>query len=284
MLKIGLSIGEDVLNLNKLTSIKEAGIDSIEISYSNYQNYEDFDFKKAKENADMSNIEIWSMHLPFCPFDIIDPSSNGEMSKFTFNTFIELIKKGTSIGIDKFIVHPSGEPYKDEERAERLKNSANFFGELAEKVDNYGAILAIENLPRTCIGNCSDDIINILNANDKLRVCFDTNHLLGENNVDFINKIGSKIITLHVSDYDFLNERHWLPGEGNNDWKSIYNALIENGYNGVWLYELGLLPPKTINRRELTYKDFYNNAMEIMSDKTPIAIGQRVEGLNSWKK
>ena len=93
----------------------------------------------------------------------------------------------------------------------------------------------------------------IMKANDKLRVCYDTNHLLGEAPLDFIKKIGPKIITLHVSDYDFINERHWLPGEGDNDWQAVYSALSDVGYNGVWMYEVGLLPPKTIERRPIDY-------------------------------
>jgi len=284
MLKIGLSVGNQVFYEEKLISMKESGIDAIEISYGDYYKYGDFDFKKAKELTGKHNIELWSLHLPFKPFDEIDPSSfDKSKRKFTLEKFMEIIRKGADIGIDKFVVHPSAEPNKPEERAERLKNTADFFNELAENVHKYGAVIAVEDLPRTCIGNCSGDINYILKANEKLRVCFDTNHLLEENNLDFIKNIGSKIITLHVSDYDFLNERHWLPGEGDNDWNALYKALMKIGYNGVWMYELGLLPPATINRRELAYKDFYNNATHIMNGERPVAIGKRVEGLTSWK-
>ena len=32
--------------------------------------------------------------------------------------------------------------------------------------------------------------------------------------------------------YDFINEKHWLPLEGKNDWETILSALEEIGYAG----------------------------------------------------
>jgi sugar phosphate isomerase/epimerase len=44
-------------------------------------------------------------------------------------------------------------------------------------------------------------------------VCFDTNHLLKESSEDFARAVGPHIVTLHVSDYDGKDERHWMAGE-----------------------------------------------------------------------
>ena len=99
---------------------------------------------------------------------------------------------------------------------------------LADFAAQFNAVIAVENLPRTCLGRDSKDILELLSAHDALRVCYDTNHLLGEDAVRFIEAVGDKIITTHVSDYDFLNERHWLPGEGKVNWQEILPAA-ENG-------------------------------------------------------
>ena len=100
--------------------------------------------------------------------------------------------------------------------------------------------------------------------------------------VDFIKNVGDKIITTHISDYDFVNERHWIPGEGDIDWLELYNALKEVNYKGVWLYETGLRPPKSIIRRDLTYKDLYENANQIFNNINPTPIGKRIENLGFW--
>ena len=115
-------------------------------------------------------------------------------------------------------------------------------------------------------------------------VCFDTNHLLKENPVDFIHKIGKRIITTHVSDYDFINERHWLPGEGGLDWQAILHALKDVGYSGMWLYEIGFSCPKTILRnRDLNCNDFARNAKELFDNKNITVFSCKKNNLGMWE-
>lgn len=281
MLKIGISTcGNKSLSVENLELIKASGIDFIEISR---YGYEDFNFSKVKENCDAAGIKIWSFHLPFMPFETIDPSSLDEkIRENTFKLLSDIIMRATKIGIDKFVLHPSAEPIADENRELHLENSIAFASRLADFVDTLGAVIAIEDLPRSCIGNCSSELERYLSANDKLRVCFDTNHLLNESISDFIKKIGQKIVTVHISDYDYVNERHWLPGEGDIQWNEVYNELLNVGYNGVWMYEINLEPRNTINRRILEFKDFYNNATEIFGGKKPTPIGEKIKNLGMW--
>ena len=93
-----------------------------------------------------------------------------------------------------------------------------------------------------------------------------------DDNVKFINELGSKIITLHVSDYDFVDEKHWLPYEGNNDWVGIVTALENAGYEGPWMYEIGSSNPRVITRlRDLVAKDLYDNYTALVNKvKAPI--------------
>ena len=104
-------------------------------------------------------------------------------------------------------------------------------------------------------------IKKLISLNDDLRVCFDTNHLLIQKNSDFIKDLGDKIITLHVSDYDFRNEQHWLPYEGKVDWVELVTLLEEAGYNGAFLYEFAFTArdASLIRERDVVYKDFYEN-------------------------
>jgi sugar phosphate isomerase/epimerase len=149
-----------------------------------------------------------------------------------------------------------------------LAASKNSLNELADFADLKGAVIAVEDLPRTCLGNCADEMLEILEANEKLRVCFDTNHLLKDTNGNFLKKVGDKIVTLHISDYDFVDEKHWLPGEGKVDWVEILEGLKSLGYEGVWMYEVGLGIPRSLTRsRNLTFEDFVRNAKEVFEEK-----------------
>lgn len=234
---------------------------------------ENYDFESVGKWSDYYGITKWTFHLPFSPFAEIDPSSlDEEVRKHTLYYHSELIKKAAGIGVRKFIIHASREPIADDTRAQRLENACDTIGKLAEFAAGYDSVICVEDLPRTCIGNCSDDILRILSADDRLRCCFDTNHLLKQKNKDFIEKIGSKIVTVHVSDYDYIDEKHWLPGEGGIDWQELVAALKKVGYDGPWLYELGFAPTEKISRsRDLTLKDFCRNTEEIMSGK-PLTI------------
>ena len=269
MYRIGLSSCAFALKEENFQQLRESGVDAIEISMK-LDSHLALNCREVADLAKKYGITLWSYHLPFSPFREIDISSRDrEVRQHTLELWAELMKKATDVGIDKFVVHPSGEPILDEEREERLQHSMESLDHLARLAHRQGAVIAVEDLPRTCLGNTAEDILRLISVNDKLRVCFDTNHLLKDDNVNFIEKIGNKIITLHVSDYDFTDEKHWLPGEGLNDWNAIYSALQKVNYGGVWMYELGRKIPKTMPRsRDLNFEDYVRNAHEIFEGKT----------------
>ena len=264
MYQIGMSSCAFALTEENFQALRNSGVEAIELSLR-LETQLTLNCREVADLARRYGIDLWSYHLPFLPFREIDPSSlDSTIRKNTIALFSELIKKASDAGIDKFVIHPSGEPIPAEDREQRMLYSMESLDCLAEIAHKQGSVIAVEDLPRTCLGNTAEDILRLIGANDKLRVCFDTNHLLTDDNIHFIEKVGSKIITLHVSDYDFTDEKHWLPGEGLNDWNAIYAALQKVNYGGVWMYEIGRKPPKTLFRsRDLTFDDFVNNAKEI---------------------
>ncbi|MBO5440119.1 MAG: sugar phosphate isomerase/epimerase [Clostridia bacterium] len=281
MYKIGLSTTGEKICEKTIKMYGDAGLEYIEISCGK-QETDSLDYEKLKEWCDKYSVKIWSLHLPFWPFDEIDISSEA-LADFTVDYLSEIIKRAGKIGIDKFIIHPSGEPIDEDKRQARMDIAKKSLSALAEVARGVGATICVEDLPRTCLGRGASDILELLSAHKDLRACFDTNHLLNEDNIDFIKKIGDKIVTLHVSDYDFINERHWLPGEGKNDWQGILNALKEIGYSGIWLYEINMDCPKTINRpRRLTVKDFQKNAEEVFTNSKITVISTPKENLGYW--
>ena len=274
MYKIGVSSCGFLLTEENFKLLSESKIDVIEISMPT-ECYDDINYSEVETLSKKYNVGLWSYHLPFYPFAEIDLSSTDKsVRESTIKYQTELIAKATNIGIKNFVVHASGEPIEDGEREEKLNCAEDSLDKLAEIAHKMGAVIAVEDIPRTTLGNSSDEIKRLISANDKLRVCFDTNHLLGEDCVEFIRKIGDKIITVHISDYDFVNEKHWLPGEGGIDWQKMLAAFKEVGYSGPWLYEMNLTIPKTINReRDLVFSDFYDNAMSIFANKKPQLLG-----------
>lgn len=267
MYQVGLSTNPSCMTQELLRDYRASDIAMAElwIAYSESS----VDFAQYARDAESAGVKLWSVHLPFDPFEVLDISSVDEqLRRRSVQYLTELIRKATQAGVDKFIVHPSGEPISEEQRSKRMESAKKSLSELAEIAAEHGAVIAVENLPRTCLGRNSDDILELISADDRLRVCFDTNHLLSENPVEFIHKVGKKIITTHVSDYDLVDEKHWLPGEGKTPWQPLLQALQDVGYGGPWLYEVDFEAPKTIQRsRDLTCRDFHRNADELFAGK-----------------
>ncbi|MGN1345464.1 MAG: sugar phosphate isomerase/epimerase family protein [Eubacteriales bacterium] len=243
--KAALSVGPAAMNAETLASLAQTGITEIELSSGALAPfYEELDYpNRAGEISRLAlenGVHISSVHLPFGPFDKLDPASrDAEVRDFILKTQSELLRAAADAGVGIAVIHPSGEPYLDEEREERLAIACDTIARLTDAAADAGITLALENLPRTCLCRTREEMVYFLERIPALRVCFDTNHCLLQDNADYIRAVGDKIVTLHVSDYDFINERHWLPGEGKNDWERLIRTLEEVNYAGRFLYETG---------------------------------------------
>ena len=262
-----------------------AGLEAMEISVGNKkETHEALPLAEIKKWADEYGVELWSYHLPFGTFNIA--SLDGERRKSAIETYGEIIGRAREIGVRRFVVHPSAEPHTPEERPERILRSKEGLVKLAEIGRRNDAIIAVEDLPRTCLGNCAAELLDLISVDDSLGICCDTNHLLGEDLIEFISKVVHRVVTTHISDYDFIDERHWLPGEGKVDWQAVYKTLVEGGYTGAWMYEVGFATPtKTLRRpRDLVCADFVRNAREIFEGKPLTVIGTPLSdlGMNVW--
>lgn len=104
---------------------------------------------------------------------------------------------------------------------------------LAEIAHQCGAVIAVENMTLPCLENSAKELREMISVNDKLRICFDTNHLFNDTHEDFVRQLGDKIVTVHISDYTEDGEKHWFPGEGIVPWASIPKLLQSAGYQDV---------------------------------------------------
>ena len=121
MYKIGLSTPCGHITEENLASYRAAGLTVMEIS-DGMEGFACFDYENARALADKYDITLHSMHLPFMPFAKIDISAPS-LADDTVEYYRGLIEKGASIGIKIFVLHPSGEPIKDEERNVRMETA-----------------------------------------------------------------------------------------------------------------------------------------------------------------
>lgn len=277
-MRVGLSSFLRPLKREFFAELRENRIDALEISEGNY---DAFDFSGTARLAAENGVELWSFHLPFWHYNEFDPSRReSELRRRAVDTDTKLIRRAAEIGIQRFVVHASGEPIADAEREDRKKYARESLSLLADAAAPYGARICVETLPRTCLGHSSEEMLWLLAEDGRLRICLDNNHITTEAPDALIRALGERIETLHISDFDFVDERHWLPGEGDVDWQTVLAALRDIGYEGVFLYEVGFKTPKTLLRpRDLTAADFRRNADELFTGKVPTVIAAGREAL-----
>lgn len=250
-----------------LVELSDAGFDCIEIGMGRIRSADDLavmqeQAKELNKLAEETGVRIWSIHIPYgrdIDISLVDPAERKEA--------VEEVKRMISLceylHPAKLVVHPSYELSRDiqqDEREKRLEASKESLNILVKEAAIYDTKIAAECLPRTCIGNTSQEINEILDAVESLEVCCDVNHLLQETTQGFIRRVGSRITTLHIADYDGKDERHWIPMDprGIMNWNEVLDSLVEIGYKGPFLFECkGTLQEKDDCWKEM--KDKYLN-------------------------
>lgn len=189
-----------------------------------------------KSKIDSAGMKVWSIHLPFSrtlDISVLDDEARAK----NVSIIAEMIRSSAIFNPSKLVLHSSSEPIVDSIREKRIQNAIQSIGILKEYANEIGAQLCIENLPRTCLGNTPEELLRIIANYPDVGICFDTNHYLTGTPIHFAQTAGHRIATLHISDYDGVNESHWVPGEGVIPWKELFDILIAKGYSGIYMHE-----------------------------------------------
>jgi len=173
---------------------------------------------------------IGSVHIPFGgPYD---PSAADESDRKRNLDHIKMnveLCVQAGLGAPHYTLHGSMEPMTPPERPHRIEQSHKSIAELAGFFKSLGACVNIENLPRTCGGNCVEEIQAILKDQpDNVGMTFDVNHWMNraEQLPEMIRTLAPRINSFHLSDYDNVDEQHWtIPHEGVIDWHAVMKEI-----------------------------------------------------------
>ena len=232
--KTGLSIG--ALSEEALERAAKARLDLVEINALKEDTPEEW--KKIPEWSKNTGVQVWSIHLPFRPKEprINLATWDEEEWQYSYQIHKRLIESAASGGIGIAVIHSCSMRITEEERESRVQAAIEHLGILSRVCRENGVTLAVENLPLS-VGRSVAEMERIVQSNSDLRVCFDVNHLLQDDHETYVRRLKDYIVTTHISDYDFLGEKHWFPMQGQINWRKLQTALEEADYNGPFLYE-----------------------------------------------
>ena len=199
--------------------------------------------REMAQVLDDIGITCWSMHAPFSAE--YDPSStSARIRQQTEDAFRRCIEHLNYLKGQVLVVHAGFEPISDEERRARIVGAVDMLARLAAECQAAGLQLALENLPRSALGNSAEEMGHLLeNINSPaVGVCLDFAHAFVTQGVtEMIERLGSDIITLHICDNadPMVESTCWPmePGRGLINWPAAICALEHSGYQGPAMYE-----------------------------------------------
>ena len=249
-LKAGASIGYFIADppqtcpvaesfFENLKTMEDLGFDTIDMSLLGVfrnETFVGFEEKviRGMEAIKASKLEFNGVHLP-CGSTLSLSTLDEDYRQEFVGKIKSLIKVMDKYSPKCFVIHSSGEPIDDKDRDAQKRQLAKSYLELK---DGCNAYFCIENLPRTCLLNTGDEVLEMSNMVGGMNICLDVNHFLKEKTEDAILKIGSLIKTTHISDHDYVDERHNMPGKESIDFMKVIGAFEKVNYNGSFTYEV----------------------------------------------
>ncbi|WP_149914164.1 sugar phosphate isomerase/epimerase family protein [Sphingobacterium cavernae] len=267
---IGYSVNIQAITKEKMLYAKSLGIRYIELSnIGSLLNKDlslkyDQDYWKVKIDSlktilDATGVKVWSIHMPFS--QKIDLSQITESQRTAVvQTHIELIKVLSALQPQIILFHPSYY-LGNNERELRISQLVKSVIELNTETRRHNMQMVVENMlgPQLTVGERERPLMRTIAEcetvfslfPDDVGLAVDMCHIM--NSELLIERFGSRVKTLHVSDGDGLSEAHYLPCNklGKNNWNLIFAALEKINYTGVFMYEC-----KYTDEKEL--KDCYD--------------------------
>lgn len=246
--------------LDRLAELKGDGIAWLELCLREEDG--GADCLRAADRIQAAGLRVFSLHLPFGgtvnPAEMQETARRGHVERLC-----RLIRETIGLGTGIYVIHASAEPIEPAQREQAMRAAARSLEELTAFMAPLGQTLALENLPRSCIGRTPEEIGVLLDQVPGLRLCQDTNHFTPlhpderlralqrrfpslrrrlnpepvPDVVQYARHFAGKIATVHLSDYDGVNECHWHPGQGIVPFRAIGQVLADAGFSAPLIFE-----------------------------------------------
>lgn len=187
-------------------------------------------------------VEISSIHIPFMPFVEWAYASPVEaVRRHAAKKLLDWLEGTRDCKCRLYTLHGSGEPVADLDRKTALAALRRTLEEILPFFVEIGACVNVELLPRSCIGRTPEELEAAVAGfpEKNVGICFDVNHLCGapERVPEYIARLAPRIRSLHLSDYDGIDECHWYPGLGVLDWAAIMAEVKQLPNEALLIFE-----------------------------------------------
>lgn len=169
-----------------------------------------------------------SVHAPF--MDLSPGALDEKIRKVTIDRFKETLEIAGILKAKYIVFHSGYERWKYALKIEPwLKQSLLTWREIKAMAEDLGIKVAIENIFEDNPENLKLLMEEI--GSENFGLCFDTGHFNMFSSIplkDWLKEIKDYIIELHLHDNDRSEDQHLPIGDGNFDFKTLFNKLKDN--------------------------------------------------------
>ena len=207
-------------------------------------------FENILSIARKNNVEIGMTHAPYCMVF----RSVKEEYELNLDQTIRAVYATKLLECPYIVVHPVLHPdFNNGQEPERaFLANIDYFTALVPALKETGVVACVENLywgerkdpktPNSC--TTPEQLIKIIDTLNEMHgpyfaACLDTGHatISGEDAIDFVQKLGDRLRTLHINDNYGVIDNHVVPGKGVIDWAEFMKVFKASGYKGTFNFE-----------------------------------------------
>ncbi len=209
----------DVEPEERIKLIKSAGFDSVMFWWGDEFEYTDGNRYDLVKLAFKHNLTVNTVHFPSTHADYI---WRRERATEYADRMIAAVRDCAEIGAENLVMHTTRAlitPRYNETGIEAISR-------VVREAEREGVNLAVEN---TRFPEYNEYIYDNIKS-PRLTLCYDTGHEhCYTKGFSVLDAFGDKLSTTHIHDNDGTGDEHHLMGEGNIDFKPIFNRLKESG-------------------------------------------------------
>lgn len=263
MIKPGFSVAvnklSNSLEASELEAIGRSSIEMLELQARMLDDDQDGRKKAVLQRmARGKGPRVNSLHAGDRDISAIDETAR----RLAVEETLQGISLAHELGAALIVIHPSDEPVKPQDRSRRLVQASRSLAEVADAARRSDIKLAVEMLPRTCLCNTAEELEQLVGPlpQDVFGVCIDTNHLMSRYRslCDTLIRFKDRLLEVHCSDYDGVDEKHALPGTGVVNWIDVMHTLRHIGFAGPLNYEVVFRTSPPLAERIRTLEENYN--------------------------
>lgn len=189
------------------------------------------DIRRAKDSYELH----FAVHAPFSDLNIA--SLNPQIRENSLAQIIDAIRISNDLDIKLLTIHPGHKSPLGAYFLEKIKDTnKKSLIQIDRAGEEYGIVLALENIPRMWVSLCSDaqEMRELIHGTN-LKICFDIGHAHISDAVPGFLKLKRDFVNLHLHDNNGDKDKHLVLGEGNIALEEILRELKE--YRGNFVIE-----------------------------------------------